>query len=63
MARPNQDQSHGLWMQLKGRIKQLWGKGTGDRSTQLKGGAQEVGGKVQEGIGNLRAELEQPNRI
>ncbi|MFL5319038.1 MAG: CsbD family protein [Myxococcaceae bacterium] len=59
----NVDQKHGLWVQLKGRVKQLWGKSTGDRKTQVKGGFEEAGGRIQEGIGNLRQELEQPNRI
>lgn len=53
----NQDQAHGIWAQLKGRVKRVFGRATGDRSTQLKGTAEEIGGKVQQGIGNLRQDL------
>lgn len=53
----NQDQAHGLWAELKGKVKRIFGRTTGDRSTQLKGAAEEVGGKIQQGIGNLREDV------
>lgn len=59
---PNQDQAHGLWVELKGKVKRIFGRSTGDRSTQLKGGVQELGGKVQQGFGNLREDLNNPPR-
>ena len=53
----NRDQAHGLWAEFKGKVKRIFGRATGDRSTQLKGTIEEGAGKFQQGVGNLREDL------
>lgn len=58
----NKDQAHGLWAEFKGKVKRIFGRATGDRKTQVKGGVEELGGKFQQGIGNLREDLKPSHR-
>ncbi len=53
----NDDQLKGKMDQLKGGIKQGVGGALGDKRTEREGTADRVGGKVQEGIGNLKEKL------
>ena len=53
----NDDQLKGKMDQLKGGIKQGVGGAMGDKRTEREGTADRVGGKVQEGIGNLKEKL------
>lgn len=53
----NDDQVKGKVDQLKGGIKQGVGGALGDKRTEREGTADRVGGKVQEGIGNLKEKL------
>ncbi|MDZ4831443.1 MAG: CsbD family protein [Phycisphaerae bacterium] len=47
--------------QLKGTVKEVVGKVTGDRSTELKGKGEKIAGKVQEGYGKAKDELRASN--
>lgn len=46
--------SKGKWNQFKGRLRDQFGRITGNRSQQAKGKGERVGGKVQEGYGEAR---------
>ncbi len=54
----NSDTFKGNWKQLKGQVKQQWGKLTDDDLMQIKGNYQEFVGKVQERYGDKREEAE-----
>ncbi len=47
----NSDQFEGKWKQLKGSVKQRWGKLTDDDVTRLTGKRDELVGKLQERYG------------
>lgn len=47
----NDDILHGKWNQLKGKIKQQWGKLTDDDLDQISGKREEVVGLLQERYG------------
>lgn len=48
----------GAWHQLKGKVKEQWGKLTDDDLKQLEGHAEQLAGKVQERYGIAKAEAE-----
>jgi uncharacterized protein YjbJ (UPF0337 family) len=50
----NSDQFEGKWKQLKGSVKQRWGKLTDDDITMLSGKKDELVGKIQERYGITR---------
>ncbi len=54
----NSDQFEGKWKQLKGTVKQKWGKLTDDDITQLSGKKDEFVGKLQERYGYTREQAE-----
>lgn len=60
----NRDSIKGRWEQFKGRFKQGVGGMSGDRSTQIKGGLEELGGKIRSGLGDAadRADQKDLNR-
>jgi uncharacterized protein YjbJ (UPF0337 family) len=45
------DRISGNWKQLKGRVKEQWGKLTDDDITQLDGSREQLEGKIQERYG------------
>ncbi|NLD53502.1 MAG: CsbD family protein [Burkholderiaceae bacterium] len=53
----NDDQVKGKVDQLKGGVKQGVGGAIGDKRMEREGTADRVGGKIQEGIGNLKDKL------
>jgi uncharacterized protein YjbJ (UPF0337 family) len=55
----NRDTLKGQWMQLKGKIRQQWGKLTDDEIDQLQGNAEQLIGRVQERYGYTRQQAEQ----
>lgn len=55
----NDDVLGGMWKQLKGQVKQQWGKLTDDDLEQISGKKDEVIGLVQERYGWERARAEQ----
>lgn len=54
----NSDQFEGKWKQLKGQVKQRWGKLTDDDVTALGGKKDELVGKIQERYGITREQAE-----
>ncbi len=54
----NKDIAQGNFKQLKGKIKQQWGKLTDDEIDQLEGHTEILAGKLQERYGLAREEAE-----
>ncbi len=54
----NSDQFEGKWKQLKGNVKQRWGKLTDDDVTALSGKKDELIGKLQERYGITREQAQ-----
>lgn len=54
----NRDQIQGEWKQLKGKVKEQWGKLTDDDMTRIEGNFDQLAGKIQERYGIERAEAE-----
>lgn len=54
----NQDEMEGNWKQLKGKIKQQWGKLTDDDLDVLEGKRDELAGRIQERYGVAKDEAE-----
>jgi len=52
----NRDVLEGQWKQLKGRVKQQWGRLTDDELDQLSGRYDELAGLIQERYGYSRDE-------
>lgn len=55
----NRDTLKGQWMQLKGKIRQQWGKLTDDEIDQMQGNTEMLIGKLQERYGYEREKAEQ----
>lgn len=47
----------GVGKQVKGAAKEIVGKVTGDKSTELKGRGEKLAGKVQAGYGKVKDEV------
>ena len=54
----NSDELKGNWKQIKGRIKQKWGKLTDDDLDQIEGNRDVLIGRIQERYGVAREEAE-----
>ena len=56
----NQDIVQGKWQELKGQVKQQWGKLTDDDVQRLSGKTEELVGVLQQkyGYGKVQAEME-----
>lgn len=54
----NNDRAAGQWKQIKGNIKERWGKLTDDDLTQLEGSSEKLAGRLQERYGLAREEAE-----
>jgi len=54
----NSDQFEGKWKQLKGSVKQRWGKLTDDDLTALSGKKDQLVAKIQERYGITREQAE-----
>jgi uncharacterized protein YjbJ (UPF0337 family) len=52
----NEDTLKGQWTQMKGRVREQWGKLTNDDLDQIQGRAEQLIGKVQERYGIQRDE-------
>lgn len=55
----NEDTIAGKWEQLKGTVKEQWGKLTDDDVTALDGKRDTLIGKLQERYGTAREQIEQ----
>ena len=54
----NQVRTAGAWHQMKGKVKEQWGKLTDDDLKQLEGKSEQLAGKLQERYGIARDEAE-----
>ncbi len=54
MKSSTQDKAEGKWHKVKGKIKQVAGKAIGNRDLESEGEAENVDGKVQEKIGQVK---------
>jgi uncharacterized protein YjbJ (UPF0337 family) len=54
----NNDRAAGTWKQIKGKVKEQWGKLTDDEIDQLEGRSEQLAGKLQERYGLAREEAE-----
>lgn len=54
----NKDQIQGKWEQLKGKIKERWGKLTNDDLDVLEGKREVLAGKIQEAYGLAKEDVE-----
>jgi len=54
----NEDILEGKWTQLKGKVKEQWGKLTDDEIDQLNGKKDQLVGRVQERYGIARDQAE-----
>jgi len=54
----NEDVVKGQWKQLKGRIRERWGKLTDDDLERIKGDRDILIGKIQEHYGRSREQAE-----
>lgn len=54
----NKDQLIGNWKELKGSVKEQWGKLTDDQITQLEGNRDQLAGHVQKAYGIAKEEAE-----
>jgi len=54
----NSDTLKGQWTQLKGSIREQWGKLTNDDLDQIQGHSERLIGKIQERYGMARDEAE-----
>ena len=54
----NRDQIQGNWSQLKGKVKQQWGKLTDDDLTEIEGNYDILAGRIQEAYGLSKEDAE-----
>jgi uncharacterized protein YjbJ (UPF0337 family) len=54
----NEDTLKGQWMQLKGKIREQWGKLTDDDVDQIQGRSEQLVGKLQNRYGIARDEAQ-----
>ena len=47
----NEDTLKGQWMQMKGKVREKWGKLTDDDLDQIQGKAEQLVGRLQERYG------------
>lgn len=54
----NKDQAKGRIDEATGKMKEVAGKVTGNKELELKGTVQNIGGKIQAGLGDLKNDLD-----
>lgn len=54
----NKDEAGGNWKQLKGKMKEKWGKLTDDDMTVVEGKRDQLVGKLQEHYGYAKEQAE-----
>lgn len=52
----NEDTLKGQWTQLKGKVREQWGKLTNDDVDQVRGEAEQLAGRIQERYGIAKDE-------
>jgi uncharacterized protein YjbJ (UPF0337 family) len=58
----NRDVIEGNWKQLKGKIRERWGKLTDDQLDMINGKRDQLAGKLQELYGETRDEIDKQIR-
>jgi uncharacterized protein YjbJ (UPF0337 family) len=58
----NKDKAAGQWKQIKGKVKEQWGKLTDDDFIVLEGNQEQLAGKIQERYGIAKEEAERQVR-
>lgn len=58
----NRDRIEGNWKQLKGKVKEKWGRLTDDQLDEIAGRRDQLAGKIQESYGIGRDEAERQVR-
>jgi uncharacterized protein YjbJ (UPF0337 family) len=54
----NEDTLKGQWTQLKGQVREKWGKLTNDDLDQIQGRSEQLVGRIQERYGVAREEAQ-----
>ncbi|MEA1081107.1 CsbD family protein [Marinobacter sp. ASW11-75] len=54
----NKDTIEGNWKELKGKVKEQWGKLTDDRLDEIAGRREQLAGKIQQAYGITRDEAD-----
>ena len=54
----NHDRAAGAWHQIKGKVKEQWGRLTDDDLRQLEGHGEQLAGKLQQRYGMAEEEAE-----
>ncbi len=54
----NDDRSEGMWRNLKGKIREQWGKLTDDDMDQAEGKWEQLSGRIQERYGRTKDDVE-----
>ncbi|WP_425259051.1 CsbD family protein [Marinobacter qingdaonensis] len=57
-AEMNKDTIEGNWKELKGKVKEQWGKLTDDRLDEIAGRREQLAGKIQQAYGITRDEAD-----
>ncbi len=52
------DIAEGKWKQLRGKVKEQWGKLTDDEIDRINGNREQLVGRIQERYGSNRADVE-----
>ena len=55
----NQDQAKGVWDQISGKAKQVWGKLTDDDLKQAAGSVEMLYGLIQEKFGDTKEAIKE----
>jgi len=55
----NKDTIEGNWKELKGKVKEQWGKLTDDRLDEIAGKREQLAGEIQQAYGVTRDEANQ----
>jgi uncharacterized protein YjbJ (UPF0337 family) len=50
----NKDQANGIWDQLKGKAKRIWGELTDDDFTKASGSADKLYGLIEQRFGDTK---------
>lgn len=58
----NKDQAAGQWKQVRGKLKEQWGRLTDNELDELEGHGDQLAGKLQQRYGIAREEAERQAR-
>ncbi|MFO7953446.1 CsbD family protein [Thioalkalivibrio sp.] len=58
----NKDQAKGHGKEAKGKVEELAGKATGDKSTEYKGKAEKHAGKAQAKYGDIKSDAKKKTK-